>query len=293
MNAVNTVLRGLFDALLFPFRGMPAIVGLVVVSLLTAIAMLLVFKKTSNQTAVERVKRQIHAGLFEIRLFNDDFGAILRAQRDILRHNLSYLRLSLVPMLFMLPPLVLVIAQLQFHYGYAPLAAGDRVLVEVELAEGWESTGAVPTSQPSGKPQVALRAPAGVVVETPAVWVPSERTLSWRVRVDQPGDHDLQVVVGERTFDKMLTDDGGRIVRRSPLRPGASLLDKLLYPAEPALPGDSPVASIAIDLRAGEIPLGGSWSLGTLAGIPAWMTIFFVLSLVFAFALRKPFGVQI
>ena len=287
------MLRGLFDALLFPFRGMPAIVGLIVVSLVTSIAMLLVFKKTSNQTAVERVKRQIHAGLFEIRLFNDDFRAILRAQLDILRHNLRYLQLSLVPMLFMLPPLVLVIAQLQFHYGYAPLRAGDRAIVEVELAEDWQSGGAVPTSDKSGKPRVELQVPAGVVVETPAVWVPSERTLSWRLRVDQPGNHVVRVAVGERTFDKMLTDDGRRIVRRSPLRPGGSLLDQLLYPAEPALPGDSPVASIALDLRDGEIPVAGGWTLGTLAGIPAWMAIFFVLSIVFAFALRKPFGVQI
>ena len=57
--------------------------------------------------------------LFEIRLFNDDLRAMLRAQVEILRHNVTYLRLSLVPMLWMLVPLVLVIAQLQFHYGYA------------------------------------------------------------------------------------------------------------------------------------------------------------------------------
>ena len=292
MDFLNTILRGLFDALLFPFRGLPAIVGLVVVSLVTSIFMLLIFKRTSNQKAVERTKRQIHAGLFEIRLFNDDFRAIVRAQWDILRHNLGYLKLSLVPMLFILPPLVLVIAQLQFHYGYAPLSAGDRAIFEVELAEGWEQGGAVPVSEKSGKPLVELQVPAGVAIETPAVWSPSERTLSWRLRVDQPGDHTVQVAIGDRTYEKMFTDDGGRVVRRSPLRPGDSLLDKLLYPAEPALPGDSPVASIALDLREAAVPVG-DWEVGNVAGMPGWMAIFFVLSIVFAFALRKPFGVEI
>jgi hypothetical protein len=292
MNAVNTVLRGLFDALLLPFRGLPPWVGLVVVSLLTAVGMLLIFKKTSNQAAVERVKRQIHAGLFEIRLFNDDFRAIVRAQLSILRHNLRYLQLSLVPMLFMLPPLMLVIAQLQFHYGYAPLGAGDHALVEVVLAEGWDEGGAVPASA-KGKPRVELEVPAGVAVETPAVWQPAERTLTWRLRVDEPGNHALRVVAGGQSFDKMLTDDGRRVVRRSPLRPGRSFVDKLLYPAEPALPGDAAVDSIAVTLADNEIAIPGGWTLGTLAGVPAWMTIFFVLSLVFAFALRKPFGVQI
>ena len=292
MDFLNTVLRGLFDGLLFPFRGMPAIVGLTVVSLVTSMGMLLVFKKTSNQTAVERVKRQIHAGLFEIRLFNDDFRAIVRAQLAILKHNLGYLRLSLVPMLFMLPPLILVIAQLQFHYGYAPLRAGDHALVEVELAEGWDQGGAVPTGGKSGKPQVALEVPAGVTIETPAVWVPSERTLSWRLRVDQPGNHAMKVVVGDQTYDKMLTDDGARIVRRSPLRPGDSFVDKLLYPAEPGLP-DGPLASVAVSLREAEIPITRDLEVGNVIGMPGWMAIFFVLSIVFAFALRKPFGVQI
>ena len=71
--------------------------GLAVVSLATAILMLLSFKRTSNQTRLAAVKRQIHAAIFEIRLFNDDLRAIFRAQREILRHNLTYLRLSLRP----------------------------------------------------------------------------------------------------------------------------------------------------------------------------------------------------
>jgi hypothetical protein len=265
---------------------------LTVVSLLVSMLMLVVFKRTSNQTKLDRVKRQIHASLFEIRLWNDDFGAILRAQLDILRHNLGYLRLSMVPLLFLLPPLALVIAQLQFHYGYQPLAAGDRALVEVALAEGWEQGGRVPVSA-AGKPQVQLQVPAGVSLETPAVWVPSERTLTWRLRVDEPGNHMLRVAAGDVTVDKMLTDDGKRVVRRSPLRPGRSFLDKLLYPAEPAVPADSPFDSIAVDLREAEVAVAGGWSVGNTLGMPGWMTIFFVLSVVFAFALRKPFGVTI
>ncbi len=108
MSFVNAVLRPLFELALSPFRGLPPIVGLVVVSLLTAIAMLVIFKRTSNQDGIAAVKRRIHASLFEIRLFNDDLGAIMRAQMEILRHNLTYLRLSAVPMLWTLPPLILV-----------------------------------------------------------------------------------------------------------------------------------------------------------------------------------------
>ena len=70
------------DGLLYPFRDFPPIVGLTLVSLLTAIGLLIVFKHTSNQKALEAVKRKIHAGLFEIRLYNDDFRSIMRAQLE-------------------------------------------------------------------------------------------------------------------------------------------------------------------------------------------------------------------
>src|SRR4030095_3656765 len=102
MGLIVGALRVLFDGILLPFREMPALVGLAVVSLITAIGMLFVFKATSNQKKIGEVKRHIYAGLFEIRLFNDDARAILRAQAEILKNNLAYVGLSLVPMLWMI-----------------------------------------------------------------------------------------------------------------------------------------------------------------------------------------------
>lgn len=291
MYFLNLVLRGFFDALLYPFRGMPAIVGIVVVSLLTAIGMLVAFKATSNQDAIASVKRKIHASLFEIRLFNDDFRSIIRAQLDILRNNLTYLRHSLLPMVFILPPMILAIAQLQFHYGYEGLEPGQATILEVRLDEDWDAAGRVPTSSASGKPLVELEVPPGVDGETPSVWVPEERLLSWRLRVATAGNHVVGIRVGEETFEKTLPGPGP-IERRSPLRPDRSFLDQLVYPAEPALPGDSVVERIRIDLPSGVIPIG-TWRLEAVLGIPAWMMIYFVLSIVFAFALRKPMGVEI
>lgn len=290
MSVVNTVLRGLFDGLLYPFRGLPAAVGLTALALATAIAMLLVYKTASDQKGLEAVKRRIHASLFEIRLFNDDFRAILRAQFDILRANLSYLRLSMKPMLFVLPPLVLAVAQLQFHYGYAGLAAGERTILELELTEGWEAGGRVAASA-AGKPEVRLEAPAGVEVETPAVWAPSERTLSWRLAVEAPGEYEIGIVGAGERVTKTLSAGGG-VVRRSPLRPDRSFLAQLIYPAERPLPAASAVEEIRLALPPGEVAMPGL-TVREWAGVPAWMIVYFLLAVVFAFALRKPFGVQI
>ena len=108
MSILNAALRFVFDAVLYPFRELHPLVGLILVSLVFGVFALLVFKWTSNQVGLDQVKRRIHAGLFEIRLFNDNLMAIFRAFFEILRHNLTYLRLAFIPLLWMIVPFVLI-----------------------------------------------------------------------------------------------------------------------------------------------------------------------------------------
>ena len=270
MSVVNAALRPLFDLLLAPFAGVPPIVSVVVVSLVTAIGMLWVFKRTSNQAKLGDVKRRIHAGLFEIRLFNDDLRAILRAQSEILRTNLTYLRLSLWPMIWILPPLVLVIAQLQFHYGYEGLRPGDTTLLEVDLTPG-----AVTATE---RPRAELELPEGLSADGDEVWVPAQDQLAWRLVAENDGDYEVSVAVnGAEPVTKTVrvTD---RTLRLSPVRVDPSFLSQLIYPAEPPLPSAGPVQAIHVAYPDRSVSVLG---LGM-----HWMIPFFVLSIAFAFALR-------
>ena len=284
MSAVNALLRTVFDVLMSPFRSLPPIVGLLVVSLVAAVGMLLVFKKTSNQTKLEAVKRQIHACLFEIRLYNDDLPAILHSQMEILRHNLSYLRLSAVPMLWMIVPFVFIIAQLQFHYGYRGLTPGQDFIVKVQLKDGWETSAALAPSQVSTRPSAMLQAPAGLTVETPPVWIPSQRELAWRVRADKWGDYALALRVGDQRYSKTV-QVSPEVRRRSPVRYEPGFVNELLYPAEDPLPKGSPIAAITLGYPDGKVSVFG-WGVN-------WLVLFFVLSAAFAFALRGRFGVTL
>ena len=141
---MNALLASAFDLLLFPFRQLPPIVGLSVVSLLTAAGMLLVFRAKSDQQRIEQVKRAMVAALFEIRLFNDDLPALFRAQGEMLKQNAAYLRLSLVPMLWMIVPIGLIAAQLEFQYGYAGLTPGQPALVKARVRQS-----ATPLAEPA------------------------------------------------------------------------------------------------------------------------------------------------
>jgi uncharacterized membrane protein (DUF106 family) len=285
MSYLNAVLVPVFDALLTPFRSMPPLVGLAIVSLLTAAGMLVVFRRTSDQARLSAVKRSIQASLFEIRLFNDDLRAILRAQGDILRHNVTYLRLSLIPMLWVIAPLALVIAQLQFHYGYTAIRPGQPVLVKAQLRDTASRSGSIAVDGEAGGPAVAsLNAPDGIQVKTPGVWLPGAGEVIWRIVPEVVGEYVLNVRVGDETQSKTLVV-ADTVVRRSPLRLEAGFLNEMLYPSEAPLPPGSAVSAISVGYAEGNIGVFG-WELH-------WMIVFFALSIVFAFALRKPFGVVV
>jgi len=275
MSALNAGLRGVFDALLSPLRELHPLVGIAIASLVVAVAMLLVYKRTSNQEALAEVKRQIQAGLFEIRLFNDDMRAILQSQFEILRHNLTYFRLSLAPMLWMLLPLGLVIAQLQFHYGYEGLTPGQPALLKVQLGDEWSE---------DQRPSATLEVPEGLHVETPALWAPAVRQLAWRLGADRAGEYAVKVHVdGVAEVKSVVVSDS--VVRRSPIRVSSSLLDEFLYPAEDPLPEEGPIRSISIAYPERDI-----WFLGWDVH---WLIVLLALSIAFAFLLRGPFGVTI
>jgi uncharacterized membrane protein (DUF106 family) len=260
-----------FDLVLLPFRGLPPMVGLVVVSAICSVGMLLGYKATSNQDAVEAVKKKIAAGLFEIRLYNDDIVAILRAQGAILRDNLRYLGLNLVPMAFMMVPFVLVVAQLQFHYGYEGLKVGEPVLLQVTLA-------------PGSSADVTIDLPDGVRLDAPRVAMPALPGAAWRLVPEATGSYELTLHVGDEAITKTLVVDDG-VTKRSPNRLAPGFLNQLLYPAEAPLPASS--AAVAIDLHYSEREI-------TVLGFGLhWLIWFFILTIVLAFAMKGWFGVTI
>ena len=118
-------------------------------------------------------------------------------------------------------------------------------------------------------------------LDSPGVWVPSKGEMVWRLSATEPGDYELQVQAGGETFAKsVLVSD--QTVRRSPRRV-TSIGDQLLYPVEKPFSKSDPIRSISVGYP--EDP--------EVLLMPRWMWIFFVLTIVFAFAFRKPMGVTI
>jgi len=272
---VNAALVRASDTGLAPIIGLPPLVGLLVVSIVTAVLMLLVMARVSDQKGLAEAKRGIHAALFEIRLYNDDLVAVMRALGDALRHNGRYLLLSLVPLVWMAIPLVLVVAQLQAFYGYAGLTPGQPAIVKVELR------GALPDASAGA---VVLAAPTEVRVETGAVRLASANEVLWRIVPTVAGEYTLTVRVGSTVASKTL-QVSSVMARRSPRRVSAGLIGQLLYPSESPLPAGGLIAAINVAYPEPGIDLAG-WRVH-------WMVVYIGLSMACAFALAGRFGVTL
>jgi hypothetical protein len=273
MGVFNSVISSFFEAVLFPFRGMAPFWGLFVISVLTGIAMLLLFRVTSNQEGIRRIRNRIRAHVLEIRLFKDDLGLMFRAQGSILRHTVVYMRMALRPLLFILPVVVVIMIQLDLRYGRSPLEPGESTVVTARLLDG------------ASVEDVELAASSGLAIETPAVRIPSRGEVSWRIRALEPGEQNLFLETGEGRVEKKIRVRSGRVVPVEPARIGGSLLGMLEHPGEPPLDGGTGVEEIRVDYRGADVPVFG---LGM-----HWLIPFCVVSLAAGFALKNAFHVEL
>lgn len=272
MQTVNKIITAAFDLILSPFSALSPIWGLLAVSVLTGIVMVMIFKYTSNQAAIRNTKDKISAYFMEIRLFKDDLGLMLDAQKRILRTNLTYMKYSVIPMLVMIVPVLLILVQLGIRYAARPLVPGESALVELKLAEG-ASAESVPISVDTGE---------GLRLETPLLRMSGE--VSFRIGAVKEGEHELSILVGDkRVSNSIVVSRQVRHVYTEKAKP--SLMGTLLYPGQDPLPENSRIEEIRVELPPQTVKALG-WNMN-------WLVVFFLASIIAGYSLKGVFKVEV
>ena len=258
------------DAVVAPMLSWSPLASLVIISLVTAVVLLPVIARTSDQAGIRATKRAIQAALFEIRLFGDDPVAVLRSFAEVLTLNVRYLGLSLVPLLWVLVPLALVMPQLEAFFGYGGLRLGVPALLTVERSTA-DST------------PIAITAPPHIRVETGAVALMGSNEVVWRIVPTERGAFTLAVNDGDRVIGKTVVVDNAP-ARKSPRRSQAGLLNQLLYPSEPPLPA-GPITGVTVRYPGPGLEIFG-WHVH-------WLIAYLAMSMVCALILAPRFGVTL
>jgi uncharacterized membrane protein (DUF106 family) len=271
----NSVIGKIFDILFLPFRGLSPWVAMIVVSFLTGLLMLFIFRHTSNQEGIRRIKNKIKAHLLELRLYKDSLAQQLTSQGKILSANFKYFSYALKPMLVMVIPVMLILIQLNLWFGSRSLNIGDEALVKVKLIKG---TNPLQTD-------IRLEVPPGIAVETPPLRIEDEREIDWRLRAAEKGVYNILFRYQGETFTKSMAVGQNRLSKIAALKPGKGLLEQAFNPGEKPLPKNAPIESAEITYPGQRMNLFG-WRIH-------WLIAYFGLSIVFGFAFRGVFKVEI
>lgn len=248
---------------------------MILISFLTALLMLFVFRYTSNQEGIRQVKNKIKAHLLELRLFKDNLGLSLRAQGKIFRYNLKYIGYSSKPLVVMIIPFVLILIQLNLWFGYQSLNPGQKTILKVKLNENQNLLDIGLTVEPS----------SGIAVETPPLRIEEEKEVNWRLQAKEKGIHDLTLIIEGRRITKEIAVSLKPLSRISPLKVRRNFFDELFHPKEAPFPGELPVKMIEVKYPPKKMSLFG-WRL-------PWWLVYVLLSIIFGFAFKGIFRVEI
>ncbi len=243
MNAIGHVITLFFDLVLVPFGRTHHTAALVGLSLLTGVGMAFVFKWTSNEKSIRAAKQRLKARILEMRIYQDDPVLIVRAFGGTLFSNVRYIGALMRPMAVLIVPIIIVFMQMDERFSRAPLSEGTTTVLSVQLAKDVD-----PFETP-----VALAVGQGLVQDSRPVRIGETNTVSWRLRVADPGTHDVTLTTANRSYEfTVVAAESYRMIGRE--RRASSWVEPLLHPALPAMPARSPFARVAVDYPAASYP---------------------------------------
>jgi hypothetical protein len=270
LNAGANALGGILFA---PIANLPGWLSATLIAAVTGVVLLLVFKHTSHQRAIKAVRADLKANLLSLKLFRDSTAVVFRAQGQVFWGALRLLLLAVVPILVMIVPVLLIMAQMGLWYQSRPLKVGEEANVILFLSD----------SARANWPEVKLEPTGAVEVRVGPLRAFQKGEVGWKIRALEAGYHQLVFKVNGRPVDKELAIGDG-FMRVSTQRPGWDWFDVLLNPDEEPFRDDSPVKSIEINY-----PERDSWTSGTTW----WIYYWFVISMISALCFRRLFNVHI
>lgn len=262
-----------FDFILKPFENGHAHAGLILVSIITGTVMLFLFKLTSNQQAMKEVKTRISAYFLEMRLYKEDVSVVMASQRNILKANMVYMKLAVIPALVMIVPVILIMVQLNLRYAQSGFQPGDTAMVKVTVEEGIDVV----------KDRVVLRADRGIEKASPAVRIPSLNETDWKIKLTDNGVHDLTLETATGDFTLPVYAITSLVPIHGTFKK-ASFWETVFNPGAPRIPADAPIKSVEILYP----EMSFSWGFIQLS----WLWSFLIISMGFGVVLKFVFGVE-
>jgi uncharacterized membrane protein (DUF106 family) len=243
----------------------------IVVSIVIGLLMIVLFGYTSDQKAIKVAKDQLKAHLLAVRLFQEQLHVVVGSYGRILRGTGRYLKLAFMPLLYVIIPITFLIIQLDRYLGLTPIPANTPFLVTVRTSGG-------------DSPDVNLELPPEITMTAPAVHVPAEKEIVWRLAGTKDGQYEMKITGNVQSVSKTLSIGGG-LPRISQIRMRGHFWERLFSSAESSIPDQSTIESIEVTYPERTIDIAG-YGMN-------WIWLFFILSMIAGFIFKELLGIQV
>ncbi|UCE46535.1 MAG: hypothetical protein JSW47_13035 [Phycisphaerales bacterium] len=270
---INVLTNAFGTIVLAPVAVLPGWLSNTIISAVTGVFFLVIFKYTSNQSAIGKVRDDIKANILALKLFKDSILVTLHAEARVFKGALLLLFHAIPPMLVMILPVSLLLAQMSLWYQSRPLLPGETAVMTVKLNGNVEGNW----------PTVTIKPTSAVEVTVGPVRILSKQEICWEIKALENGKHHITLDVNGHQIEKELAI-GDDFMRVSSTRPASNWAGILVNPAEEPFAPDSVVQAVTVDYPK---------RLSKTSGADWWLIYFFAASMLFALALRPFVKVRI
>jgi len=236
---LNVPLNAAGELLTVFVAAVPGWVSNTVISAVMGVLLLVLWKYTSNQDAIGRVKDDIKANMLALKLFKDNISVTLQAQGRAFKGAGGLLFHAIRPLLVVIVPICLIMAQMALWYQARPLLPGEEALVIMQL------NGDIDSAWPDVS--IASMPTADVTIDQTRAF--TERQIYWKIKARENGLNNIVFQANNEQVEKQLAIGEG-FMRVSLQRPGWHWFDIFENPSEKPFGPDSIVQSISVEYPA-------------------------------------------
>ena len=273
LEKLNSIFVNIFNFILIPVSNFSDEVKILYISILSGIIFLLIYGKVSNQKGIKETKRKIMAKVIEVALFRHSIKVCLNAQGALFKQGFKYLSFALIPLLILMVPCILIMAQINFHFQNRGLLEKEDAIIELSLDD------------PDDLTEYELKASSGTL--SPALRVDDELKIIWKYKnnngTNLKDNVNLELTLDDLSLNIPLSIDGKK---PSLLTYSRDFFQGLLFPSKFKVSKDfKEIKSISI-----KYPNANQTYLGVTIN---WLWVFLIVSILSGLIASKVFKIEI
>ncbi len=274
MGKFNLLITKIFDIILYPFGFINPFWGVFFLSFVSSIVVLIIYSKVSNPDRIKDAKEKIKGNILAIRIYRDHWKVLIISFLKSLLYTLKYFLLNFGPILFILPILFFVFAQMEMRYGYRPLKQGEQTIVKIKFKDSIDINNL----------DIKIKENSPLKIELP-VFIDALNEIDYKMKTVSDKTGLLKIKINDKLYKKRISiDTKNRSKALGIKKYFVSSWGTFLYPSEYENVPDSDIIKISVKYPDYKINfLGTHWH---------WLIHYLLWTLIIVLALKNRFGVE-